>query len=78
MLLRAFVCARNVRDGNDDGQVVEEEKFDVSGWAKSREKKIMGEKGYFIYSKNCGIAKENFHVRIFVCCTGNLEMFVRS
>lgn len=44
MLLRAFVCARNVRDGNDDGQVVEEEKFDVSGWAKSREKKIM-EKG---------------------------------
>lgn len=61
MLLRAFVCARNVRDGNDDGQVVEEEKFDVSGWAKSREKKIMGERGYFIYSKNCGIAKENFH-----------------
>lgn len=83
MLLRAFVCARNVRDGNDDGQVVEEEKFDVSGWAKSREKKIMGERGYFIYSKNCGIAKENFHGylwtrRIFVCCTGNLEMFVRS
>lgn len=58
MLLRAFVCARNVRDGNDDGQVVEEEKFDVSGWAKSREKKIMGERGYFIYSKNCGIAKD--------------------
>lgn len=52
MLLRAFVCARNVRDGNDDGQVVEEEKFDVSGWAKSREKKIMRERGYFIYSKN--------------------------
>lgn len=44
MLLRAFVCARNVRDGNDDGQVVEEEKFDdLVG--QSLEKKRLWEKG---------------------------------
>lgn len=80
MLLRAFVCARNVRDGNDDGQVVEEEKFDVSGWAKSREKKIM-EKGDILSIRKIVESRKKIFMytrRIFVCCTGNLEMFVRS
>lgn len=48
MLLRAFVRARNVRDGNDDGDVVEEE-FHVSGWGKSRGKII--ENVSFIFEK---------------------------
>lgn len=72
MLLRAFVCARNVRDGNDDGlKLLKKRNLTCLVSGENLEKKRMvRERGYFIYLE-----------RIFLCifvnqncllCTGNL------